>query len=120
MAEGNATKAPSSVTVNDDDPKRGYITLFLDFPELKVKRSLIGPAKPENADVTIDITDSDVSLCVCYYGKKDKFEYKKKLPEDIIASKSTSKIRSGSIILKLCKAEVASWTPHMKYLMSRQ
>ena len=46
-----------TVTVNDDDPKTGYITLFLDFPQLKVKRSMIGPAKPQNADVTINITD---------------------------------------------------------------
>ena len=45
------------VTVNDDDPQAGYCTLILDTPGLKVKKALIGPSKPENAEVAVELKD---------------------------------------------------------------
>ena len=44
-------------------------------------------------------TCSEVFVCVRYYDNKATYEYKKKLPEDIIASKSSSKVQIYSVCL---------------------
>ena len=45
-----------AVVFNEDDPKPGYVTLFLKVPGLKVNKPLFGKAKPKNADIKDEFT----------------------------------------------------------------
>ena len=37
------------VTFNDDDPKKGYFTLFLTLKEMKTKKAVFGKTTTKNA-----------------------------------------------------------------------
>ena len=39
------------VTFNDDDPRRGFCTVFLSVPELSVNRRLFSKNTPKNGQV---------------------------------------------------------------------
>ena len=45
-----------SVTFNDDDPKKGFSTIFLTIPNMKVKKGFLCDTKPVNAEVNPEYT----------------------------------------------------------------
>jgi hypothetical protein len=50
------------VTFSDDDPKEGYARLYLTMKEMEVDKSIIGKAKPKNAEISVSFTEWQVTI----------------------------------------------------------
>lgn len=117
---GDGPSFPGPVVFNEDDPKPGYVTLFLKVPGLKINKALFGKAKPKNADIKPEFTSGlvDVQISVTdKTGSSNKFEYKKSTPEDIDPDKTTFEVEADRVILHLCKVGKGSWTEHRNYFI---
>lgn len=120
MAEGSC-KPPPEIVMNDDDPKKGYCTLFLTIPGLKVKKAMFGKAEPSNGTITAKIEKEAVCLeaTVTKDGKTSSYMYKKNMPDNINPAKSSYKVKEETIVLSLNKAVSESWVIHQKYMIKR-
>lgn len=127
MAENNDvsdtdTKWPG-VSVSDGNK---YCTIFLKFRNLKVKKKLglFGALQPQNAEVDVKFSKSEVVVTVTV--KDDEhtstaYEYKKTLPEEIDEVKSKWQIfKEERIKIELCKLKPGSWERHVKILQRRE
>lgn len=116
---------PGPVVFNDDDPKKGYTTLFLKVPDLSISKPVFGKGKPKNADIKFsECTNTVVSLEIHVKDKKGNitgtYVYTKKLPEDIDPDKTIWEVNASHasrVILHLCKAKPASWAEHRQYFI---
>jgi len=121
MATGDGSpKWPGPVTVNDEDPK-GFLTIFLTLPKMKVKG--LFDKKPKNADISVDFKSECVSAQATVTdkeGKVQKYSYQKSLPEDIDGKKSSWKVKEEMLVLSLAKSEPGSWGQHANHFIKRE
>lgn len=91
------------------DPQN-YVEVRADIKGLEKK--LLGKA---NADINLDMTERSFLLSVDLHtlkgsGKVTKYRYEvKRLPAEIDPKKSRYEVKSGKVILYLCKAVPGSW-----------
>ncbi|KAK2144106.1 hypothetical protein LSH36_785g02003 [Paralvinella palmiformis] len=126
MAEGSLSdgRFPPEIVVSDDDPSRGYFTIIMTIPKMRVKSSWKGVKRiieVENGKQKIDINNESVSVHIQIQddGKTMTYSYVKKLPEDVIPIKCDFKLKKEQVRLTLRKKENNSWGQHSSHFMKR-
>lgn len=124
MAEVDVTTNwPGPVTFNDDDPKRGFASVYLSVPNLGItKGGIFGKAKPKEG-VLVDPCFDDgvikVKVTMNGNGTEQIYEYKKNALEDIDPKRCEILYRDKRVIVKLAKVVAKSWAAHARYYIER-
>lgn len=115
-------KFPPEIVMNDDDPKKGYLTLFLTIPDMKVKKkSLFSKAEVKNGNLQVTFKEDSlrVEVKVEAMGKSAEYHYIKNMPEQVNPVKCSHEVKDELLMLHIAKVTPDSWTAHQRYLMRR-
>lgn len=125
MAEGDTVQNwPGPVSFSDDEPRRGFATIFLSVPNMVLQRTLgfVGPKKkPQNTIVERHFEKGviHVKVSVTEKEKIKEYEYKKNAPEDIDEERCKISFKACYVIIELAKHKQQSWASHKRYLIER-